>query len=374
MSGGGGGGQEGQGKDPAGTGVLWILAAIFVLLWGAWTFGHTQIVAGFFYLKQVEISAIQFFVGGLDQLKTYVTTTSPGTVDIQTLSSVANQVGDYLQIPVITILLLLAGVLFFRSSTTRYSETYTMSTFVHKEIKNWPQSMPVIDLDLVHTDVDEGAWAMALTPMMFAKKYQLLTNPTQKYYEDRLKAEMTYHVSVRHERAKQVFVMQLGKLWQGSAALKPHVRALFAVFIARGAQDAHASSELLEQISRSSRTGKLDFSSVDRIIEKYEKLPAVQAVISKHAYELTVMASMLAFARTDGVLSSAEILWLKPVDRRLWFVLNTVGRRVAVPEVAGVYAHWIAEKKLQRSLKMPMIDSAIDALEMAIQEVLYKPV
>ncbi len=373
MSGGGGGGHEGQGNDPGNMGIVWIIALTFMVMWGAWFFGHAQIVDGFFFIKRVEISVIQFFAGGLDQLKTYLSITPVNTVDFKTLSDVGNQVGDYLQFPIIIVLLLLAGVLFFRSSEGRYDETYTMSSFVHKEIQNWPQSSPVLDLDLVHQDIDEGPWAMALTPMAFAKKYHLLTAPVQKYSEDRLKSEMKFSVTLKPDRSKQIFMLQLGKLWQGSSALTPPARALFASFLARGSKDLE-SAELLEQFSRSSRSGKLDFSGVDRLIAKYETLPIVQKIINRHAYELTVMASMLEFARTDGVLSSAEFLWLKPVDRRLWFVLNTAGRRVAVPEVAGVYAHWIAEKKLQRALKMPMIDSAIVALDMAIQEILYKPV
>jgi intracellular multiplication protein IcmP len=86
---------------------------------------------------------------------------------------------------------------------------------------------------------------------------------------------------------------------------------------------------------------------------------------------LTVMASMLEAARLDGVLSSAEFLWLKPIDRQLWFMLNSVGRWTAVVEVGGPFAHWLAEKEIGRPIKTPLVDQATKALEIAMQEIVY---
>ena len=84
------------------------------------------------------------------------------------------------------------------------------------------------------------------------------------------------------------------------------------------------------------------------------------------------MASMLELARTDGVLASAEFLWLKPLDRKLWYMLNSVGRQTAVPEIAGAFAHWTAEKKTKRALRVPMVDEAAKSLEVAMKEIIYE--
>ncbi len=94
-------------------------------------------------------------------------------------------------------------------------------------------------------------------------------------------------------------------------------------------------------------------------------------VIASHAYELTVMSSMLELARYDGVLSSSDFLWLKPVDRKAWFVLNCVGRRTPVCESAGIFAHWLAEKELGRKSVLPRVESAVIALESALTEIAY---
>ena len=79
---------------------------------------------------------------------------------------------------------------------------------------------------------------------------------------------------------------------------------------------------------------------------------------------------MLEVARVDGVLATAEFLWLKPVDRRFWYMMNSVGRQVSVVEVSGPFAHWLAEKKVGRALKTPMVKEAVVALEEAMEGIL----
>ena len=85
-----------------------------------------------------------------------------------------------------------------------------------------------------------------------------------------------------------------------------------------------------------------------------------------------MMASLLRRARFYGVLPTAEFLWLKPIDRRLWYMLNSVGRQTPFTEVAGPFAHWLAETELTRPCLVPIIDEAVNALEGAIKEIKFK--
>jgi intracellular multiplication protein IcmP len=99
----------------------------------------------------------------------------------------------------------------------------------------------------------------------------------------------------------------------------------------------------------------------------------VQKVIAVHGYIVTAMASLLVASREAGVLSTAEILWLKTTDRRMWYMLNSVGRYTAMGEIAGAFAHWLAEKKLGLPLVVPMVEEAVKGLELALSDILYKP-
>jgi intracellular multiplication protein IcmP len=150
-----------------------------------------------------------------------------------------------------------------------------------------------------------------------------------------------------------------------------HIQALLAIFIARGCRDRESAEPVLRGISASANAGTLDFAGAQALWRKHINNKMVQRVIQKHAYVYTVMASLLELAREDGVLATAEFLWLKPIDRKLWYMLNSVGRQTAVPEIAGAFAHWLAEKKLEQALKVPMVDEGVKALELALQEIIY---
>jgi len=161
-------------------------------------------------------------------------------------------------------------------------------------------------------------------------------------------------------------------LWDGADKLPLYAKALFAAFAARMNADTKAAEQLLRQLNASS-TGSLDYQNVDGLLKKHLNTPLVQNVVQNHAYNYTVLAEMLAKARDDGVQASADFLWLKPIDRKLWYTLNMVGRQTPFSEVAGIFAHWIAEKEAGRRLKVPMVEEATKALEIALKEVVYRP-
>jgi intracellular multiplication protein IcmP len=248
-----------------------------------------------------------------------------------------------------------------------------MKDLADLEKMNWPQITPVIGLQLDKKDIDKGPWAMALTPMQFCKRYKLLDEHKPQPREGMTRKEWNrIEVTLRRGQANRLFAIQLGAVWQGTKRLSPHGRALFAIFAARYHSDTKAAQKLLNQISASS-TGKIDYTGVDELLRKYEGHKHIQEIVHQHAYVLTVMASMLEVAREDGVQASADFLWLKPIDRRLWYMLNTVGRQTPFVEVAGPFAHWVAEKQIGRRLLVPMVEEATNALEIALKEIIYRP-
>ena len=179
--------------------------------------------------------------------------------------------------------------------------------------------------------------------------------------------EMT--ASIRRGDAKRVFTLQLGPVWDGFDRSPPHVRALAAVFMARMNRDKESALALMRALDKSTSLGKPDYSVAIPVLKKHIRAENVQEVVGQHAYLLTVMASLLLRSREDGVMPSADFLRLKVVDRRLWYMLNCVGRQTPFAEVGGPFAHWIAEKKTGRRSLAPMIDEAIRALEVAVKEI-----
>lgn len=365
-------GPGGDQSDNA-TGLLWIIAAILIFAWIVWYVYRVQLTKAYFFLKLYEIKLISYFTNRLNDVRDVILSTDPATLSFKDVVQVGNAVGEYLRIPIIVFILILAIGIYFTNSTRSFKRSYSMRDLAEAEKKNWPQICPPLGLDLDKQDIDTGPWAMALTPMQFCKRYKLLEEHKPERKEGLARREWNQiEVSLKRGQATKIFSIQLGPLWQGIDKLPLHTRALFAIFAAKYHSDITATTAMVNQLGISSKT-KLDFTGVDALCKKYQDSKIVKRIMQSHAYVLTVMASMLLTAREDGVLASADFLWLKPVDRRLWYMLNAVGRQTPFVEVAGPFAHWNAEKIMGRRLLVPMVEEATNALEVALKEIVYHP-
>lgn len=359
---------------------LWMIVLIVGGLALAWFFGRDYIVAGVLKVRLYEIYLIEYVLRGYAFIASFLHLPLPNTsslmgdlnivtsqqqgMPLQDLVNLSNSVGWYLMIPIAIIIGSLAIMTYLTNINEKFKHIYNMETLRKSEYKIWPEVTPVMKVNLVKKDLDEGPWATSLTPMLFAKKHNLLI-------ENRDNVPVT--VTLNDGAAYRVFSLQVGQFWRDIETFPLHIQALYAIFLARANQDRANADKLLAQIGASASSDKLDFRGVKEVVRKHKDSKFAKYAEKRHAYMLTVMATLLELARTDGVLATAEFLWLKPVDRSLWYMLNSVGRQTAFSEVAGAYAHWLAEKKINKALKVPMIDQAVKALDLSIKEVLYEP-
>lgn len=352
---------------------VWIVILLFITAYFIWALAHQYIVSFVFTINIWQARLVNLFLNNqlLANQIYLMQTLDPNTVNWDQMVTVMRAVGDYMRYPVICILVVLAFVLYNSNVTLKYRKTYDMKSLRAQEQFNWPAIMPIIKEDLVSQDINKGPWAMALTPMEFARKYNLLRKDDALLDNPVPGQEMT--AGIRRGDAKRVFTMQLGPYWDGFERCSPQAYALSAVFMARMNRDRDAANNILKVLDKTFVDGKPDFSVARPVMKKYQNSELVQEVVAKHAYVLTVIASLLEAAREDGVVPSSEFLWLKPVDRRLWYMLNCVGRQTPYSEVAGPFAHWKAEKEMGRRSLVPMIDEAIRALEIAVKEVRLTP-
>ncbi len=351
---------------------IWIIILLFLVGWIIWYTGHAYIVAFVFKLKMTEAELVNLVVGHMDKVMAYMRETNPATVTFNQLSEVSEYIGDYLRYPIIIILSLLSIILYYSNVTLKFRRTYNMDSFKRSEIENWPQIRPVAQIDLIDTDLHTGPWAMALNPVEFCKKNDLLRKDTLRAGQKSSIRDTGPGITIKRSESKRLFTMQLGEYWEGPQHLPIYVKALLACFAAKLNRDRDSCYKLLDQINLSTSSGKLNFSGVDELLYKHVNKENVQKIMSQHAYTLTVMASILEAARNDGVLCTADFLWLRPVDRTLWYMLNTIGRQTPFVEVAGPFAHWRVEKELQHRVMVPMIDEAVKALDVAVKEVKLK--
>jgi len=358
---------------------FWLLVIVFLGLFALWFFEERYIVIPFYWMRIHEIDFIRYCalewtpiakalhlpipdLHALELLQQKLRNVDPNQVTWNDFSTINTEIGYWTRYPVMLILMVAAIFMFFHYGTARFHKFHTMKTLRDWDQPEWPQITPIASLDLIKTEINKGSWSMVKLPMEFCREHDLALLKT------------THHKKVwvlKQKSAYRVFVMQLGSLWTGMNSLPPHIQALIVIFMARVTGQRPLSKQLLTQIALSSSTGRLNFSGVHEHLQIFQGHKIIRWLETRHAYVMTFMATLLEIARSDGVLASAEFLWLKPVDRRLWYVLNNVGRRTAMVEIAGIFSHWQAEKQVRRALKTPMVKQAVDALDEALQNILY---
>jgi intracellular multiplication protein IcmP len=372
--------QEQQQPNNASPDFLWVIGALVVVAVGGWYFGKIYITNTIFTIRIYETYAINIFLHfaaslmnligipplefNFDKLIEYLRKLMASDVNFRDIMDTSTLVGNFIRYPLSFFTLVGAAFLYFGQGGRLFRNTYDSKLLLSKEKENWPEIVPVSNLNLINTKLDDGPWAFPLSPMRFCKKFDLL---------DIEENQGKYKATLRRGAAHRLFSLQVGPRWQGPERLPIHIRALFAIFAARINADKKGAQSLLHRISGTSASGKPDFIAVDSLLRKHVGSNKVAKIICMHGYVTTVMASMLVGARELGVLASAEFLWLKPIDRRMWYMLNTVGRSTAVPEICGAYAHWLAEKKLGLPLMVPMVDEAVKGMEIELSQVIYKP-
>ncbi|WP_045861767.1 secretion/conjugation apparatus DotM-related subunit [Teredinibacter purpureus] len=344
----------------------------------------------------------QHVIDDLPNYKYWLPRTDPKTVDFKTFVSFAELTGYSVRLflPLISILCIV--YVWKRSKAARLSRVMNIFTLAKFTMSQFPQIRPAIIEDLLKIDPDKGYFRREDSPIRFAIKNGLIqvyladfkgqllpTKVTPTFDKSKSRKEgMEYviddysrGISKLHNRCildrtktERLFISQLGKPWTGSTDLAPFTRALYSAFIAFAAGSKDEAFALLDQFNRSwkppkkkNSSAEIDITGIDKTIEKYEKLPEIKELISSHAYVNTVMARLLEAARTKGRLGTPLFLWIKVVDRVLWYSLNQEGGQCGWSEAAGARAHKIAEKSVGGPLHQPYVETAVSEFEEYLQ-------
>lgn len=373
--------QGGGGGGDRSLDFLWLVVMIVGAALLIWHFAQLYLTMFVFKVKLYEIYGINFAIHywnvladllhlpspnlqSLHDWEIYINENFGAPAAFDVLAKLSYSVGKYIAFPCGFILIILGVMLYIGGTANKFKNVFNTKLLRLSERNNWPQIAPILKLDLVKVGLDEQPWAMASNPMLFCKQNNLLR-------EEMKNGQL--NVSLRRGAAYRVLSLQLGARWRGVEALPEYVQALFAIFTARINGEKKIADELMDAIALSANSDTLNFHNSKELARKYANNKSVQKIIAIHGYVLTVMASLLVASREAGVLSTAEIIWLKAIDRRLWYMLNSVGRYTAVAEIAGAFSHWLSEKKLGLPLMVPMVEEAVKGLDVALSEILYKP-
>lgn len=338
-----------------------LLTIVVIAIALTWYFGGKHIARAMAEVRYLELWLLSWW-SGADDLRRKLPGLDLSKVTVQDFLVLAGVTGFYTRWLFVPPMLWLAYWVYTKSNRARFSRVHSMTSLAKSQAALWPEIAPVAGKqdELVKLDDKKGPWAVAMTEWEFAEKFKL--------------AKRGQPQAMDEAKAREVFATQLGGLWPGVNGLPKHTRALYAALLYFIGGDGKvggmkAMRAMAESIAKSNLDPNgLDDSFVAEALEKYGKHPLVLRAHEQHAYTFTVMATLLQLSRQAGVVASPLFVWVKTVDRRLWYILNNVGRYAFHVECAGIAAHWLFEKSVGVAVTSPMVDKAVAGLKVALAE------
>lgn len=158
------------------------------------------------------------------------------------------------------------------------------------------------------------------------------------------------------------FDKQLGETYTGLKGLPVYAQALAISFNLSRLRDKRCEpmNKTLTDIwtieARPEAEKKTAELIAPYLVDK-KTVDAIEAIMGRRALVNTALLGLFKEARKrGGVFTCAQILWLKKIDRTLWYTLQKVGLKGAGSRAHYSRAHYFAEKRAQRAIAVERSD------------------
>jgi len=306
-------------------------------------------------------------------------------------------IGYFLRFPILFLGLFLTCRVYARSKPSRLNRTFSLITLAKYSIQSFPQIRPALIGNLLDIGFDEGPHRREASPIRFAifknalrvidggetylvkfaKKHKIDEKKRIYYITDNY--DIDEGLPIIHERClinintlREAFQKQITALdrWSGVDGLPDYAKALYAIFllnIKAGDENKEKSKRLLDQFNSTFKSTKehvrnlsFDMSGVDDVIDEYEDQPAVKKILANYTYSSTVLVALFERGTSrKAKLPPNLFLWLKEVDRGLWYALHQNLSPSAWTEAGGPRGIYLTEKKLGRKANFPFTDNSL---------------
>jgi hypothetical protein len=227
-----------------------------------------------------------------------------------------------------------------------------------------------------------GDWAYARTPIGLALENlayldarkkpvppEVLLNPqTGLIWKDR-KVEIPPGAGLDREAMRPVLAGQLGpRLTDIKKDLDSFWRDLAAAFWTQTLGDKETAGRILDELccSWKPETKHAFSKTAVKVWPRLDprKLPGDVRIHT--SFRNVFLMALLNGARKKGILPSPRFLWLRPTDRALFYSLNQLGSKMAWAEAVGPWSHYLAEKRLDRTLQGASLEAGLTGYRKAL--------
>lgn len=140
----------------------------------------------------------------------------------------------------------------------------------------------------------------------------------------------------------------------------PAGKVIFALLCAHafggreGKGDYRKAAAQINRTSAGQKNGIPNLTVAQWLYTKYRMHPEARKLFQVHHWEYTYLTSLFMKAKVNGKATHTEFIWLKPMDRIMFYVLNTVGRATPHAESSGAFAQMDLEVKAAKFSRLPL--------------------
>ena len=364
-------------------GVVFLIIAIFVI--PAVYAAKADIINGaFLLLAKIQLKSFVPFSEEAQKAWDHIVNIDPASLTWDRMQAILSYTGKWIRWPLAFLLGVLGAVSIFMSRTSKLTRRFNMESLLKNNAESFPCLRPVVGRGaylLSPDSYDSGPWRFARSPIQFALEHGLLVDANgnsfsleQALHKGLASVELPAYGNGRldEDKALIVFQEQLGRHMDCFDELNTGRKALASAFLAYASGNKNDCLKILDAVSSSYTEQEvpvcpvLDHTSFqNRLAKTWEKHSSIlsEPLIVRHsAFELVWFMALLTQARKKGVLASSQFLWLRPLDRPLWYALNQCGGRAAWAEGFAPWAHYVAEEKARKALSEPHVLPAITSL------------
>ena len=370
---------------------LWcaFLILVFVVLPALYIAHADSVNRPLLALAKAQIQVFTPFFDEAQTAWTRIAEADPASLSWETMQKVLHYTGSWIRWPFELLLVLFGVAAIFMGRVGGLVRRFNMESLLRNNAESFPCLRPVVGRGkylLSPESYDSGPWKIARTPVQFALENELLLDEQGKPFtpEQALKnglpsTELPAWGNARLDEKKALAVLteQLGKSFEGYEGFSPCRRALAVAFLAYANGDKKGCVNMLDMVSSSYNEidGNADCPVLtDTAFEKrlkkawarHKDVLSEKNMACHAAYELPWFMALLYRARQKGVLASSQFLWLRPMDRPLWYALNQCGGRAAWAEGFAAWAHYTAEEQEGKALTEPHVAPAVASLKEAL--------
>jgi hypothetical protein len=319
----------------------------------------------------------------------YISSADPAALTWERMTAILSYTGAWIRWPFALFLILLGVMAIFMGRVKTLIRRLNMETLLRNNAESFPCLLPVVGRGkylLSPESYDTGLWRIARSPLQFAVEHGLLVDddgnafaPEQVLQHGLGSADAPAWGKARLDEAKTLEVLrqQLGSAYNGLSSLSPLRKVLVAAFAAYAGGDKLDAVGLLDDLSRSyeekdgAPTCALLYDAnfqkqVEALLKKHKAILNEHAVARHGSFELVWLMGLLTRARKKGVLATSQFIFVRPLDRGLWYALSQCGGRAAWAEGFAAWAHYMAEEKIGCTLFEPKLTQAVKALHDAL--------